>query len=877
MSTFSHFIFAALFSLAGLVLQSSLGACQTTIQSQKGSDLSDPFQGYPEVKSRLARMNDEALPTDQRINSAREAIKAAQATDNSILKLHVYVAAADSPPVQSDIIEYKNVLELASEIGEKVNAPALDARIFCYKAKYFNRIRRYKKAIEWVKKAQTSKLLSKRDLVTSNIVLGVACGRLGLLEQAFAANQEVLALAGGDTEVHQVRIAKNNIAWLLVRLKKYEKATAVYDELEPVEHAQTLFLRVKLGRCEIALGRNEVDRAMELSESAIEVGKTIQEIEVNEWAKKNRRGLIGLLYLIQARCFYEREDYSAAQTACEQAIELIKTSRPHRLNDARVILGFIVAKKGRPELGVEMVRKAYESASAAKQFYSVLIASEKLTKLYEDNGQFDKAYQQLKTTKELENSLKVEDMELRLEFTELRHQAKLEQRRLELTTTEERAKTKQAKLVAKNAISQVEKSKAIQYGFGFAFALILLGSTGYLVSQVRRKKIQDQLADVKKQAEFQEQVAQKKRIEDIGALTGSVAHDFNNILQVVCQINFLIEDSLGEDLTSAQEKMLETESNAVDVASKITQQLLTYARRQATAPKVERVSTMLESTQALFDSVSDSIQVNVLKFDETLAINVDPTQFSSSILNLLLNARDAMEGTGLIEIQVTNEAIVESTSSPLPDGDYVCIKVSDAGKGMNEEQLRRACEPFFTTKPPTTGTGLGLSTVEGFVEQAGGAINIESTFGCGASVYLYFPKANCTAEFDQSVKSDFTTANTNERVCLIVEDNPMVRSTLELSLHSCGYKSTCCCSADDAHDLLKSEQNFSLVVSDIRMPGKWDGVDLAQWIKSTFPGIKIVLISGNDAPPELDDFIFLRKPFRLSDLQSVLETEHVHQ
>ena len=129
-----------------------------------------------------------------------------------------------------------------------------------------------------------------------------------------------------------------------------------------------------------------------------------------------------------------------------------------------------------------------------------------------------------------------------------------------------------------------------------AFGLTLLGGTGYFVSQSRRKKTQNQLNEAREHAEHQEELAQKKRIEDIGELTESVAHDFNNILQVICQTNFLIEDSLGEHLTSTQEKLLRNEGNAVAVASKITEQLLTYAKRQATAPKVGLVSTMLDLT-----------------------------------------------------------------------------------------------------------------------------------------------------------------------------------------------------------------------------------------------------------------------------------------
>ena len=867
---------AQLIAMVGFVPHpSALGAWMNPPQAQESSNLRDSFQEYPQVKRLFARLEDKSLAAEQQVELAREVIKEVKATTNGSLKFHAYLALLDYVSIQTNLNECKNILRLAAEIDEEVDAPKLTARLQYFRARYLNKVGKYKESIELIKKARASQLLSQKDLVASNLVLGASCGRLGLFKQAFEANRAVLVSAkvsGLSEQDDDLRLAKSNVAWMLVRMKEFEKAKVLYDELDPLDPRTLLFLRVSLGRCEIALSENDINTAMELSQNALDICEA-QDGEFGEWRSRMKRGLIGLAYLIQARCYFTRKDLPAAQRLCEKAIELIK-DRPRRLYDSQAILGVIVASRGKPELGIKIVREAFEAADAAQLVYSKLFASEKLTKLYEDNGRFEEAFSQFKLTEEIENSMKFEDLELRLELNQLQHRAKLDEQRIK---TEGRAETKQAELVAANAISQAEKSKAIQSGIGLAFALTLLGGTGYFVSQSRRKKTQSLLNEARERAEYQEELAQKKRIEDIGELTESVAHDFNNILQVICQTNFLIEDSLGEQLTSTQKKLLQNEGNAVAVASKITEQLLTYAKRQATAPKVVLVSTMLDSTRELFGPVSDSTQVSMLKFDETLAINVDPRQFSSSILNLLLNARDSMGGTGLIEVRVSKQTISQPNSLQLQAGDYVCIEVSDSGKGMDDEQLQRACEPFFTTKPPTTGTGLGLSSVKGFVEQAAGAIKIESTFGRDATVSLYFPKADVARDSNQLVKADSATAITTERVCLIVEDNPLVRSTLELMMESCGYQCTSCCSADEAHDLLKSEHDFSLVLSDIRMPGEWDGIDLARWIKVTFPEIQIVLISGNDAPSDLEHFPFLRKPFRFADLQSFLKVQSVHQ
>ena len=876
MAAFTHFFVASLIAIFSFVPHPLvLAAWKIPPQSRESLELSDPFQGYPKVKRLLARLDDKSLATKQQVELAREVIKEVDTTTNSVLKFNAYLALMDHVSIQTNLSECKNILRLATAMDKEVDAPSLTARLQYLRARYLNKVGKFKEAIELIKKARASQLLSQKDLIASNLALGSSCGRLGLFEQAFEANQAVLVstkLSGLSEQDYNFRLAKSNVAWMLVRMKKFEKAKFFTTSLTHSILKKTIFLRVSLGRCEIALSKNDIAAAMELSQNALDIYEA-QEDEVDEWRSRVKRGLIGLAYLIQAQCYFTREDLPTAQRLCEKAIELIK-DRPRRLHDSRAILGVIVASRGNPELGIKIVREAFEAADSAELVYSKLIASEKLTKLYEDNGRFEEAFSQFKLTEEIENSMKVDDLELRLELNELQHRAKLDKQRIK---TEGRAETRQAELVAANAISRAEKSKAIQSGIGLAFALTSLGATGYFVSQSRRKKTQNQLNEARERAELQEELAQKKRIEDIGELTESVAHDFNNILQVICQTNFLIEDSLGEQLTSTQKKLLQNEGNAVAVASKITEQLLTYAKRQATAPKVVLVSTMLDSTRELFGPVSDSTQVSVLKFDETLAINVDPRQFSSSILNLLLNARDSMGGTGQIEVRVSKHTISQPNSLQLQAGDYVCIEVSDSGKGMDDEQLQRACEPFFTTKPPTTGTGLGLSSVKGFVEQAAGAIKIESTFGRDATVSLYFPKVDVARDSNQLVEADSATAIATERVCLIVEDNPLVRSTLELMMESCGYQSTSCCSADEAHDLLKTEHDFSLVLSDIRMPGEWDGIDLARWIKVTFPEIQIVLISGNDAPSDLEHFPFLRKPFRFADLQAILKIQSVHQ
>ena len=872
----SHFLIALLIGFLSLELQSeaTFGEVQSVTHEISAETPTDFLANHPRISELLAMGNDGSRNQVNRRKSVRKAIEVAELKNDRLLELRTLIAALEISWPISNPVGLKDLLDRVVELNKDVGNPRLTALIQIFQARYAIAIYHYSEAIEWIRKAHASNLLSRTDLARSYNHLAFAYGRMGLVGDAFDACHETISLYEDHERAEELLTAKTRFVWMFIRSKNFDRAEQLYDEIA-LTPEDKVYVWSFIIRCEIAMHRKNFDRALHWSQLGLE------HVDSDRYFPKARkRQMRGVLYLVQSRCFCAKGEFAKAEAACEQAIKFLP-GKNHRFPQAQAQLGLIIAEQGSPRRAIEIVQKALDSAMTLRgcrvidKVYVQLFSSEALTKLYSESGDFEEAYAQLKKTREIRDSLTVEDLELRLKLSEMRRQTELEQQRLELIKTEEQAKTARAKLVAANAIADTEKSKVIRNVIGTVFILTLFGGVGYYLSESRRRHIQYQLKETREQAEYQKQLAQKKRIEDIGQLTGSVAHDFNNVLQVVCQTDFLIKDSVGEKLTEQQGELLEQKSTAVDAATKITGQLLTYARRQAITPKVALVSSMLQSTEALFDSIGDLIQVNVLNFDKTLAINVDQPQFSSAILNLLLNARDAMGDQGLVDVKVSEQLITEPNSLGLEVGEYVRVEVLDTGNGMTKEQLERSCEPFFTTKPPETGTGLGLSSVKGFVEQAGGAISIQSKPEVGTTVSLYFPKIEYGEVRDPLAVSESSRPNMNNRVCLIVEDNNEVRTNLALMMESCGFDCTSCSSADEAHHLLKSRHDFSLVLSDIEVPGAWNGIDLAEWIRMRFPRIRVVLISGNDAPTNSEGFIFLSKPIRFSDLQAELQLELV--
>ncbi len=327
-------------------------------------------------------------------------------------------------------------------------------------------------------------------------------------------------------------------------------------------------------------------------------------------------------------------------------------------------------------------------------------------------------------------------------------------------------------------------------------------------------------------------VLQNQRLEALGQLTGGVAHDFNNLLMVVSNYTHLLR-ARHPELVGTQE--LGGIERAVGTGTKLTRQLLAFARRQPVRSEALRLQERLPEIAALLKaSLGSRIQLECKVAPDTAAVLVDPAEFELALINLSVNARDAMPEGGLLRVAARNDG-----------ADGVRIEVADNGKGIPAHVLPQVFDPFFTTKPVGHGTGLGLSQVYGLARQAGGDARIESVEGEGTRVALLLPAfhAEASASPDPSEADAPELAGAGQAV-LLVEDNAELATVTVQVLQAAGYTVTHAASGDAARARLAGGSRFDIVLSDIRMPGDTDGIALARWLRGTLPHLPIVLMTG---------------------------------
>jgi signal transduction histidine kinase/CheY-like chemotaxis protein len=375
------------------------------------------------------------------------------------------------------------------------------------------------------------------------------------------------------------------------------------------------------------------------------------------------------------------------------------------------------------------------------------------------------------------------------------------------------------------------------------------------------------VAQIEEKEKVESTLRQMQRLEAIGQLTSGVAHDFNNLLTVVLgNIGFLekTNSSIGDPKLHQRLSHMRL---ATERGAKLTSQLLAFSRRQRLEPKPFDVNEVLENMNNLLQStLGGGISINTEFSRDIWYALADPTQIELLVLNLVINARDAMENRGTVTIETANAKVgpPEKLEEP-PSGDYVMIAVTDTGSGMTKEVLAKAFEPFFTTKEIGKGSGLGLSQVLGFAKQSGGGMRIETRVGEGTSVKVYLPRAaeNSTSEVE-FVTVDGAQSKRKGAIILLVDDDSAVREVTALILEDFGYVVLKAGSGGGALDLLEERQsNVELVLLDFAMPGM-SGLEVARQVQLKYPAIPILFVTGyadKNALRDVGDERIIKKPF----------------
>ncbi len=371
----------------------------------------------------------------------------------------------------------------------------------------------------------------------------------------------------------------------------------------------------------------------------------------------------------------------------------------------------------------------------------------------------------------------------------------------------------------------------------------------------------------------EEQLRQAQKMEAVGQLTSGVAHDFNNLLGVVIGNLDLIEPGLRDQ--PQQHKYLQTAVAAVEHGAALTRQLLAFSRRQRLSPRRIGVAQLINGmSDILRRTLGAAIEVVDYANDQSLSCYADPAQIESAILNLAINARDAMPDGGKLSIEVAGFVVrndeIDAAEGVSP-GEYVMISVSDTGTGMEPGVRERAIEPFFTTKEVGKGSGLGLSMVYGFARQSGGFFRLESEVGKGTTARIFLPVASGLNDAALAPTSKEVTGGAGE-VILTVEDNLALRKTAVEALHQVGYVPVEASDANEALAVLTENSRVRLLLTDIILPGGRDGFALADEAQRFRPDLKVLFMSGYSGDERIErrkdgkGICFLQKPFRSAEL-----------
>ncbi|WP_443200877.1 ATP-binding protein [Pseudomonas sp. GM102] len=345
----------------------------------------------------------------------------------------------------------------------------------------------------------------------------------------------------------------------------------------------------------------------------------------------------------------------------------------------------------------------------------------------------------------------------------------------------------------------------------------------------------------------EEVLRQSQKMEAVGQLTGGIAHDFNNMLTGIIGSLELLRRRLARGRTEDLDSLIDLGVTSANRAAGLTHRLLAFSRRQSLDSKPVQMNTLVVSMGELLQrSINESIHLEMQLDEQLWVAEADPNQLESALLNLVLNARDAMPDGGKLLVKTSNQhldtAFTEAHSNLQP-GDYIVLSVTDTGYGMPQSTINRAFDPFFTTKPIGQGTGLGLSMIYGFSKQSGGHVSIHSEVGKGTTVSLFLPRFSGALPQDTRVDAQQAPYARDGETVLIVEDDPAVRVLVSAVLSELGYAFVEACDADSAVPILDSGQRIDLLISDVGLPGM-NGRQLAEIGRQYRPDLKVLFITG---------------------------------
>lgn len=391
------------------------------------------------------------------------------------------------------------------------------------------------------------------------------------------------------------------------------------------------------------------------------------------------------------------------------------------------------------------------------------------------------------------------------------------------------------------------------------------GGEGFILSSVE---------DITERKQAEDALRRAQKMEAIGRLSGGVAHDFNNQLGIIIGYLDYLQNHFPENAKPRQ--WVETATKATLRCMDLTRQLLTFSRQQSKEKVVVDLNVLLKELEnVIARSVTPEVEVQYFLAPDLASTEIDPGEFQDAILNLVINARDAMPSGGKLLIETTNkhlDAAYAALNPGVEPGDYTQLMLSDTGAGMDKETLEHVFEPFFTTKPEGQGTGLGLAMVYGFVKRYGGNIKVYSEPGVGTTIRIYLPHSKTSEPATSTTDTRTEVLPTGSETILIVDDEDDLLQLADQYLSSLGYRTRLAENAAQAMEILAAEEEIDLLFSDVVMPGEMNGYELAQQATEKRPGLKVLMTSGYSAKTVANNGLarfaahLLGKPYRKAEL-----------
>jgi nitrogen-specific signal transduction histidine kinase/CheY-like chemotaxis protein len=376
--------------------------------------------------------------------------------------------------------------------------------------------------------------------------------------------------------------------------------------------------------------------------------------------------------------------------------------------------------------------------------------------------------------------------------------------------------------------------------------------------------------DMTEKRAIEEQLRQSQKMEAVGQLTGGLAHDFNNLLTGISGGLEMMQARIAQGRFDELERYFASVRGAADRAAALTHRLLAFSRRQTLDPRPTNIDRLLRGFEELIRrTVGPGIEVRLNGSPRPWPTLVDPNQLENAVLNLCINARDAMPDGGILTIETANVSLDQRAARrlELPAGDYVAIAVADTGTGMSPEVVAKAFEPFFTTKPLGEGTGLGLSMAYGFARQSGGQVEVSSCPAHGTTVTLYLPRHAGSADVDEVERDAVAAAAGRGEIVLVIDDEAMIRLLIADTLTECGYEVIEAVDGPAGLEILRSDARIDLLITDVGLPGGMNGRQVADAARVIRPDLKVLFITGYAEQAVIGsgslatDMFVLAKPF----------------